>query len=166
VSQSTLFATSVPFSYFWTAYPRRVGKADAERAWNKLKPSPVQWETMKSTLTAQCRSRQWQEKEKIPHPATWLNAKRWEDEVESIVPASTPPRPSTTRRWQKGGGKLTAQEGQYWAEVLAKEAAERRGRMRGHADAMTILLEEMAEACASGGKLPTLTSVLKAMGGE
>ena len=67
---------------FWPAYPRKVGKSNAEKAWRKLDPDP---ETVKDIITAiavQRESDQWRRDEGqfIPHPATWLNGRRWEDE--------------------------------------------------------------------------------------
>ena len=35
---------------------------------------------MVNAITAQKKSAQWQEQRYIPHPATWLNGHRWEDE--------------------------------------------------------------------------------------
>jgi hypothetical protein len=30
------------------------------------------------------------EKQFVPHPATWLNGRRWEDDVAAIAPQGTP----------------------------------------------------------------------------
>ena len=67
------------FLDFWLLYPRRVAKKDAMRAWVKLTP-PQQIEAV--TAMVEWR-RIWQTKdvEYLPHPATWLNGERWEDEV-------------------------------------------------------------------------------------
>ena len=73
------------FSRWWAAYPRKVGKADALKAWLKLKPDPAVQTTI---LEAVARQRTWPQWVKnggqfIPHPATWLNGRRWEDEEPS-----------------------------------------------------------------------------------
>ncbi len=78
------------FEIFWKVYPRKVGKEAAYKAWGKLKP-PI--EACLSTLEWQKESRDWLKDggEYIPHPATWLNQKRWQDEkaVETWTAASS-----------------------------------------------------------------------------
>lgn len=71
------------FNAFYAAYPRHEGKADALRAWNKLKPDIVLQTKMGEALTAQKKSPQWLKNngQYIPMPSTWLNGKRWEDEA-------------------------------------------------------------------------------------
>jgi len=69
------------FVKFWAAYPRKVGKADALRAWKRHRP-PI--EQVLAALKWQVASDSWTENggEFIPHPASYLNAGRWEDEPE------------------------------------------------------------------------------------
>ena len=72
------------FDIFWGAYPRKIGKANAEKAWIKHKP-PI--DIVLKTLLWQIKSKEWfQDNGKyIPHPTTWLNAKRWLDEKPEEV---------------------------------------------------------------------------------
>lgn len=69
------------FGDFWALFPRRVGKQDAEKSWRKQKPDP---ELVRTALIWQIEA--WDAEspprpiDKIPHPATWLNGRRWEDE--------------------------------------------------------------------------------------
>ena len=65
------------FDAFWKAYPRRVGRAAAEKAWLKHKPN---LDKCLKALEWQKKDRQWQDKAYIPHPATWLNRGSWDDE--------------------------------------------------------------------------------------
>ena len=70
------------FNRFWAAYPRHVGKAVALKSFEKVNPDD---ETLTAMLTAiewQRNTRQWRENngQFIPHPSTWLNQRRWEDE--------------------------------------------------------------------------------------
>lgn len=69
-----------PFDRFWLAYPRKVGKADAKKAFAKVK---VPIETLLTAIEQQKRSEQWTTENGrfIPNPATWLNQGRWEDEL-------------------------------------------------------------------------------------
>ncbi|MBI4063485.1 MAG: hypothetical protein HY401_04200 [Elusimicrobia bacterium] len=76
------------FDVFWQAYPRHVGKQSAIKAWGKLKPAPEPLKKILEALERQKQSEQWQREggRFIPHPATWINGKRWEDEI-SQTPA-------------------------------------------------------------------------------
>ena len=68
------------FLEFWKSYPRKIAKKDAYKAWKKQNP-PL--EDCLKTLEWQIKSDDWT-KEKgqyIPHPATWINDGRWQDEI-------------------------------------------------------------------------------------
>ena len=71
------------FKEFWEAYPRKTGKGAAEKAYEKISPSKELHETMIRAVRSASLSRQWTEENGrfIPNPATWLNQKRWEDEL-------------------------------------------------------------------------------------
>jgi len=65
------------FDQFWKAYPRKDGKQKAKIAWGKHDPSVIP--DLFTGLARAVRSEQWK-RGVIPHPATWLNQRRWEDE--------------------------------------------------------------------------------------
>jgi len=69
------------FFTFWSAYPVKKGKGNAEKSWEKLQPDI---EVVLSAIEAQKKTDQWVKDNGkfIPYPATWLNQRRWEDEVE------------------------------------------------------------------------------------
>lgn len=69
------------FERFWQAYPRKADKRSALLAWNTLRPSAALVNAMLAALAAQCESDAWKESggRYIPHPAKWLNHRRWED---------------------------------------------------------------------------------------
>lgn len=71
------------FDRFWKLYPNKKGKANAEKAWAKLKVGEELFNLIASGLAAQVASQDWKKDGGafIPHPATWLNGRRWEDEV-------------------------------------------------------------------------------------
>ncbi len=73
------------FNRFWAAYPRKVGKAAAEKVFKKLHPSEALLQKMFKTIEAEKKTLQWQRDngQYIPHPTTWLNQGRWDDEVQS-----------------------------------------------------------------------------------
>ena len=68
------------FDIFWKAYPKKVGKLAAKKAFDRVK-APV--ETLVQAIERQKCGEQWQRDngQYIPNPATWLNGGRWEDEV-------------------------------------------------------------------------------------
>ena len=71
------------FAEFWAQYPKKVGKGAAEKAFDRIKPDKQTFDRMMDAISAQKRSRQWTENngQYIPNPATWLNQRRWEDEL-------------------------------------------------------------------------------------
>ena len=75
--------SSCLFEAFWKAYPRKEKKQDAKKAFMKLKPSEDLFKTIMAGLENHKKSKQWMDKQFIPHPTTWLNGKRWEDELEA-----------------------------------------------------------------------------------
>lgn len=72
------------FPKFWKMYPNKKGKAAAEKAWKKLKVTADLFGQIAEGLAAQVVCEAWVKDggQFIPHPATWLNGKRWEDEVK------------------------------------------------------------------------------------
>jgi hypothetical protein len=73
------------FNEFWVLYPRKISKRVAEKSWSKMTPQEqsdalealpnhLEYWKIKNTET-----------EYIPHPATWLNQGRWEDELDMTV---------------------------------------------------------------------------------
>lgn len=69
------------FDAFWDAYGKKVGKGAAEKAWTKATKQAA----ATSIIGAAVEHRAWHSRANtearfIPHPATWLNEKRWADE--------------------------------------------------------------------------------------
>ncbi|MGY2183306.1 hypothetical protein [Pseudomonas agarici] len=75
------------FPKFWKLYPRKVGKDKAEKAWAKLKVTRELFDLMATALAKQVLTPDWikEKGQYIPHPSTWLNGKRWEDEIPDIA---------------------------------------------------------------------------------
>ena len=72
------------FETFWNAYPRKEGKQKARAAFAKV-TEPV--EILLDAIEDHKKSAQWEKDggQFIPHAATWLNGKRW---LDQMVPAS------------------------------------------------------------------------------
>ncbi len=74
--------TKEMFDAFWREYPKRRAKGNAEKAFAKIKPSEQLFEAIMNGLKRAKTTEDWLKDngKYIPHPATWLNGKRWEDE--------------------------------------------------------------------------------------
>jgi DNA-binding transcriptional ArsR family regulator len=86
------------FDEFWTAYPRKEGKGHARKAYDAALKRGV---TADALITAaHTHTTHWQAdktaKRYIPHPATWLNGERYDDEL----PATTSLAATGTDGWQ------------------------------------------------------------------
>lgn len=70
------------FNAFWDAYPKKKSKGQAEKAFTKIKPDEQLLAIMLSAIKKAKSTLGWQKDggKFIPYPATWLNAKGWEDE--------------------------------------------------------------------------------------
>jgi len=72
------------FDIFWEAYPRKVGKMNALKSWKRLKPSLTLRDMIMMALEFHKKQEGWNKDNGkfIPHPATWLNQHRWDDEIK------------------------------------------------------------------------------------
>ena len=70
------------FDKFWACYPRHEGKQNAKKAFVKVSPDDSLLNTMLTAIQRQKQTDQWSDPRYIPHPATWLNGRRWEDEPQ------------------------------------------------------------------------------------
>lgn len=69
------------FEKFWSAYPRKAG--NKQKAFEAFKKAGVSLEILLDAIENQKQSSQWSKDngQFIPHPTTWLNGKRWEDQL-------------------------------------------------------------------------------------
>ena len=80
---TTLTARERPlFESFWATYPKKRNKGQAEKAFKKVAPDEQLMEVILATIEQATKSAQWlkDDGQYVPYPATWLNAKGWEDE--------------------------------------------------------------------------------------
>ena len=85
------------FDEFWKVYPRKSGKGDAQKAWDKLRPDKSLFDKIIAALSLAVKCDQWQRDngQYIPNPATWIRQRRWEDEYSSALPT----RPDYSEGW-------------------------------------------------------------------
>lgn len=88
---SSTAAPSMEFDLFWKDYPRKVGKEAARKAYAKAlkKTTAAKIGAGVESLRIQVAGK---DQQFTPHPATWLNEGRWDDEaagtVAPLVPAA------------------------------------------------------------------------------
>ncbi|MDQ0030177.1 hypothetical protein [Arthrobacter bambusae] len=91
-------SSTTAFDAFWAGYPRKVGKAAAQKAFAKaLKFTDV--ETVMSGVEALRTEVAGKDQKFTPHAATWLNEGRWDDEPSGQlqIPVNSPWDPSFHR---------------------------------------------------------------------
>jgi DNA-binding transcriptional MocR family regulator len=70
------------FDDWWSIYPRKIGKGQAKKSFRKaLSKAPLERITAATEKFVDAMAMR--EKKYIPHPATWLNGERWDDETET-----------------------------------------------------------------------------------
>lgn len=84
------------FEGFWTFYPCHKSRQAAVKAWDRLKPQDELIAVIGKALVRQMATAEWKRGIGIPYASTYLNQRRWEDEVTEDV---APPEPE----YQPGG---------------------------------------------------------------
>ena len=101
------------FGEFWAAYPRKVNKMRAAKIWKSQKLDERATEILADISKRKALDAQWLQLQYIPHPTTYLNGQRWEDEITPHAPIAQNvqkpnyPAPrndvkSTVRAWEAG----------------------------------------------------------------
>ena len=80
-------ANPTGFEEFWCIYPRKKSKGQAEKAWKHLSPDGALRGSILDALERAKTSSDWRREggKFIPYPATWLNARGWEDELQPAM---------------------------------------------------------------------------------
>ena len=75
------------FQAFWSAYPKKAAKISALKAFEKINPDRGLLSQMIGAIEERRKTEQWQKDsgQFIPNPATWLNNRRWEDDLEPLT---------------------------------------------------------------------------------
>ena len=70
------------FEQFWSLYPKKRDKKDAEDIWKKLQPDKELNEKILRAVREQSTWRSWRKDggQFIPYAKTWLNGRKWDDE--------------------------------------------------------------------------------------
>ena len=78
------------FDEWYAAYPRKTGKGAARKAFIKARKAGVELDVLKAGLERSVRSwaAEGRPKDKMPYPATWINAESWDDEEITVQETS------------------------------------------------------------------------------
>ena len=103
------------FDKFWERYPKKRAKAQAKKAWSKVRLTRGLFAEIIEALEAQKLTPDWQKNEGqyIPLPATWINGQRWEDEIFVGVQAKQIQRSNKCHRCGRYEGARLI-EGKVW----------------------------------------------------
>lgn len=82
-ANETSFDKEKAFIEFWNLYPKKVNKKKAKDKFCKVCKNLEIFNKLMNGLTIQIESKDWLKDngQFIPHPFTWLNGERWEDEI-------------------------------------------------------------------------------------
>ena len=110
-------AAQVPslFDVFWSVYPKHEAKQAAKKAFDKLKPDEALVQTMVTAIEKWKQTDQWQENggQFIPYPATWLNGRRWEDDVPEKRKAKAANKPVIAQQYTQRDYSQPADSSSY-----------------------------------------------------
>lgn len=79
------------FERFWAAYPKKIGKRAAFRAWKTAtggKHPIVDPDTLVTAAAAYAHTRAGQDPRYTKHPQGWLTAGRWDDNLADVAPTT------------------------------------------------------------------------------
>lgn len=76
---------SVMFNGFWKAYPRKVNKKKAQDIFKRIKPNQALYAQIIEDVNIRALT-EWKkcEPQFVPHPTSYLNGRRWEDETPQL----------------------------------------------------------------------------------
>ena len=117
------------FDNFYALYPRKQGRRAAEKSWQRLSSQEQQDAFDALSNHIEYWKLKQTEKDFIPHPATWLNQGRWEDELDMEVKKIKKPEMPwysseelTVKKAQELGVQAYAGEGwQQWRSRISQK---------------------------------------------
>jgi hypothetical protein len=114
-------SAAAEFEEFWRAYPKRKAKADALKAFAKVREDGVAVATLISAAKRYAGERAGQDPQYTKHPATWLNKACWQDEtsageggpptIDGVTGEEIIPTPAL-----RGNGQRRNEYGQTWED--------------------------------------------------
>ena len=118
------------FAAFWQLYPKRTHRIEALRAWAKLGAQDRIECLRRTPLFVREWERKCTERHFIPNPASFINGRRWEDELDD---EATPLGSLGQCEWNRNGnrdegkprcpepGRYQNQQGQYYCPTHSEQ---------------------------------------------
>lgn len=161
MAQAALMAlppsTSDQFERWWSAYPRKVGKPAARRAWMLARRKVLSADVLLAALARYPFDRT-DFPRFVPHPATWLNQERYADDPGPSPTSSDDPwglREWHARQPPVGPGALFAASG-YAVDALAEVLC-----AAGFAESWRGDLDTLGEWLAAGYRPDSIVDVVQ-----
>lgn len=128
------------FEEFWAAYPLKVAKEDAIKAWNQLAPSEALREFIGAALIWQRPNLTFEQDGQVKgtYPASWLNGKRWEDERPTALPTKATPYVKPLYSVQEIRNAARTLGPNSWAAECVREHAAQCGDAQTHEKRMAV----------------------------
>ena len=82
LNKNPLKKNTIPFEDFYSIYPKKLAKKEAEKAWGKLSSEDAE-KALADVPIRRAKHSQWlrDDGKYIPYPASYLNGERWNDEI-------------------------------------------------------------------------------------
>ena len=114
------------FDEFYCQYPKKEGRINAEKSWGKIS-SEIYPLIIADVINRAANHEGWVDKKYIPNPATYLNQKRWLDEIRG----NNHEQNSNATRAKPGRKPSLVEQSEAAVDrVLAREARERAEQSR------------------------------------
>ena len=119
------------FGKFWEMYPRKESMSQAWKAWKQLNPDQALFDLIANALEYRSQTKEWLSEggRYVPHPAKWLNERRWEDR-------QSPQKLSQAAQFQARFGGMTI-DGKPLDPIQRKQMEHIQKRMREQANGGT-----------------------------
>ena len=130
------------FDAFWSSYPRKVAKAAAKKAFDKLTDKDA---VVSASAAYAAAVALWSDEDKqfVPHPATWLNDGRFEDDPSTWARnGKVAPREMYGNDYFKRRDEIEAEKERKYQERLAREKAAHEAALAGAAEVCADLLAD------------------------
>lgn len=108
------------FDDWWQHYPKKVGKGQARKAYRSARKK-VDHDTLVAAVKAQEPKLMAKGAEFCPHPSTWLNGERWEDQTTTTAPEQ--PRLPLASQLEVAPSGMT--DAESWEWMMRQRAARR-----------------------------------------
>lgn len=112
------------FERFFSAFPRKVAKLTAFKAWKKALASGATVPEIMAGLALSLRLRQWNKDDGmyVPYPSTWLHGRRWEDtpSPSELIPTRQEAKRQQSNHLQDEMKRVDESNKRFEAELAAQ----------------------------------------------